>query len=145
MAIATPTIAARSTKSADLAQTDEAPAPKSADLVKAMRSAVDALDTLKKAGTAWTQYRTARIAARVSMTAEPGEPPVDLLDDATDAAIAAIDAIAAMSGTRLTAVDARMMRLDPQSNGATIAAIYRSSIGGSSSATMKAIRETLKA
>tara|TARA_B100000900_G_scaffold340241_1_gene302979 strand:+ start:307 stop:720 length:414 start_codon:yes stop_codon:yes gene_type:complete len=137
MANANPTtIAARSTKT---------PAPKSSDLVQAMRSAIDALDALKKAGTAWTQYRTARIAARVSMTAEPGEPPVNLLDDATDAAIAAIDAIAAMSGTRLTTDDARAMDLDSQSNGATIAGIYRSSIGGSSSKTMKSIRDYLKA
>ena len=136
MANANPTtIAARSTKT---------PAPKSSDLVQAMRSAIDALDALKKAGTAWTQYRTARIAARVSMTAEPGEPPVNLLDDATDAAIAAIDAIAAMSGTRLTTDDARAMKLASQSNGETIAGIYRSSIGGSSSKTMKAIRDYLK-
>lgn len=135
MANATPTIAARSTKT---------PAPKSADLVKAMRSAIAALDSLKRAGTAWTQYRSARIAARVSLTAEPGEPPIALLDDATDAAISAIDAIAAMSGTRLTTDDARAMGLDSQSNGTTIAGIYRSSIGGSSSKTMKSIRDYLK-
>ena len=135
MATATPTIAARSTKTA---------APKSADLLAAIRVAVADLDTLRKAKTAWTRYATARIAARVANTVEPGEPPVAALDVDIDNAVASIAVVEAMSGTRLTTADAALFKLNSESNGPAVAFHLKSEIAGSSTSTMKAIRAGLK-
>lgn len=114
-------------------------APTSSHLVKAVRTAADAILSVAAIRRSVGKATAAAVAARIgggdtAAADKATAAAIAAVATAADTAAAAIAAVREMTGTRLSAADAAAAGLDKAANGGTVATLLTASVNGTGAA-----------